>query len=109
MTDSRINMGEGRVFTVLLRLGAPAMVSMFFTTLYALVDTIFVAKLGTIPLAAILKHSGYFLGGILPRWFDTDGLLMQKIKGKPNWEEMQIHYDDDRKIVDLIRADWQLS
>ncbi|MCD6533901.1 MAG: MATE family efflux transporter [Deltaproteobacteria bacterium] len=53
MTDNRINMGEGRVFTVLLRLGAPAMVSMFFTTLYALVDTIFVAKLGTIPLAAM--------------------------------------------------------
>ncbi len=46
-------MGEGRVFTVLLRLGAPAMVSMFFSTLYALVDTIFVAKLGTIPLAAM--------------------------------------------------------
>ncbi|MCK5539498.1 MAG: MATE family efflux transporter [Deltaproteobacteria bacterium] len=53
MTDNRINMGEGRVFTVLLRLGAPAMVSMFFATLYALVDTIFVAKLGTIPLAAM--------------------------------------------------------
>ncbi|MCD6533902.1 MAG: hypothetical protein J7L25_07475 [Deltaproteobacteria bacterium] len=59
--------------------------------------------------AAILKQSGYFLGGILPRWFDTDGLLMQKIKGKPNWEEMQIHFDDDRKIVEMVRADWQLS
>ncbi len=58
---------------------------------------------------AILKQSGYFLGGILPRWFDTDGLLMQKIKGKPNWEEMQIHFDDDRKIVEMVRADWQLS
>ncbi len=21
---------------------------------------------------------GYFLGGVLPRWFDSDGLLMQK-------------------------------
>ncbi len=55
----------------------------------------------------ILKQSGYFLGGILPRWFDSDGMLMQKIKGKPNWEGMQIHFDDDRKIVDLVRADWQ--
>ncbi|MEA1923290.1 MAG: hypothetical protein U9N63_11620, partial [Pseudomonadota bacterium] len=59
--------------------------------------------------AAMLKQSGFFLGGVLPRWFDTDGLLMQKIKGKPNWDEMQIHFDDDRKIVDLVRADWQLS
>ncbi len=46
-------MGEGRVFPILLRLGAPAMVSMFFETLYGLVDTIFVAKLGTFPLAAM--------------------------------------------------------
>ncbi len=46
-------MGEGRVFPTLLRLGAPAMVSMFFETLYGLVDTIFVAKLGTFPLAAM--------------------------------------------------------
>ena len=59
--------------------------------------------------APILKQSGYFLGGILPRWFDTDGLLMQKTEGKPNWEEMQIHYDDDQKIVRMVRDDWQLS
>lgn len=44
-------MGEGRVFNTLLRLSLPAMVSMFFTTLYGLADTIFIAKLGTIPLA----------------------------------------------------------
>ncbi len=59
--------------------------------------------------AASLKQSGYFLGGILPRWFDTDGLLMQKIKERPNWEEMQIHFDDDRKIIEMVRADWQRS
>ena len=59
--------------------------------------------------ADCLKESGYFLGGVLPRWFDEDGLLMQKIKGEPNWEEMQIHFDNDRKIVDLVRDDWQNS
>ena len=53
MRDNRIDMGEGRVFPTLLRLGAPAMISMFFETLYSLVDTIFVAKLGTFPLAAM--------------------------------------------------------
>ncbi len=26
--------------------------------------------------AAILREKGYFWGGVLPRWFDTDGLLM---------------------------------
>ncbi|NPA25558.1 MAG: MATE family efflux transporter [Deltaproteobacteria bacterium] len=53
MTRQPVDMGEGRVLTVLFRLGAPAMISMFFETLYALVDTIFVARLGTIPLAAM--------------------------------------------------------
>ncbi|ACN16850.1 MatE [Desulforapulum autotrophicum HRM2] len=48
-----LNMGKGKVLTVLLGLGAPAMVSMFFQNLYALVDTIFVAWLGTIELAAL--------------------------------------------------------
>ncbi len=56
-----------------------------------------------------LKESGYFLGGVLPRWFDEDGLLMQKIKGEPNWEGMQIHFDNDRKLVELVRDDWQNS
>jgi hypothetical protein len=27
----------------------------------------------------ILRRKGYFLGGSLPRWFDEDGLLMQKV------------------------------
>ena len=39
-----------------------------------------------LPLAARLRllqsracgHRGYFLGGVLPRWFDGDGLMMQK-------------------------------
>ncbi len=53
LSDNRIDMGEGRVFPILLRLGAPAMISMFFETLYSLVDAVFVAKLGTIPLAAM--------------------------------------------------------
>ena len=54
-----------------------------------------------------LRESGYFFGGILPRWFDGDGLLMQKIIGRPNWDEIQIHYDNDRKLADMVRADWE--
>ncbi len=66
------------------------------------------AALPTVGVAAtILKETGYFLGGILPRWFNEDALMMQKITRKPNWEGMQIHFDDDQKIVDLVKADWQ--
>lgn len=48
-----LNMGKGKVLSVLFGLGAPAMVSMFFQNLYALVDTVFVSWLGTIELAAL--------------------------------------------------------
>ncbi len=55
----------------------------------------------------ILRKRGYFLGGILPRWFDVDGMLMQKIIGKPNWEGIQLAFDRAKKILELIKADWQ--
>lgn len=55
----------------------------------------------------LLRRSGYFLGGILPRWFDTDGMLMQKIIGKPNWEGIQLYSDRAKKILALVKADWQ--
>jgi len=46
-------MGQGSVLSVLLKLGLPAMVSMFFQNLYSLVDTVFVSWLGTVELAAL--------------------------------------------------------
>jgi putative MATE family efflux protein len=53
MARSPVDMGSDRVLPALFRLGAPAMVSMFFETLYGLVDTFFIARLGTLPLAAL--------------------------------------------------------
>jgi hypothetical protein len=44
---------------------------------------------------------------VLPRWFDTDGLLMQKIGARPGWEEMQIYYERAQKIVAFARKDWE--
>ncbi|MBN2125468.1 MAG: hypothetical protein JW821_14315 [Deltaproteobacteria bacterium] len=57
--------------------------------------------------AETLRDRAYFLGGVLPRWFDADGLLMQKIFHRPHWEDMQIHYDRARRIVEIARQDWQ--
>jgi len=54
-----------------------------------------------------LRQSGYFFGGLLPRWFDSDGLLMQKTVNAPNWSEMQIYYENDRKLAAMIHSDWQ--
>lgn len=55
----------------------------------------------------LLRARGYFLGGVLPRWFDTDGLLMQKTGTRPCWEEMQIYYERAQKIAAFVRADWE--
>jgi putative MATE family efflux protein len=53
MKEKSMNMGQGPVLGVLLKLGLPAMVSMFFQNLYNLVDTVFVSWLGTVELAAL--------------------------------------------------------
>ncbi|RJR31234.1 MAG: hypothetical protein C4576_32070 [Desulfobacteraceae bacterium] len=55
----------------------------------------------------VLREKGFFLGGILPRWFDHDGLLMQKIMKEPDWESVQIHFDRAKRIRDLVYEDWR--
>jgi hypothetical protein len=54
----------------------------------------------------LLRARGYFLGGLLPRWFDDDGLLLQKIIGEPNWDEIQLYSERAREILRLIKQDW---
>jgi hypothetical protein len=55
----------------------------------------------------VLKRRGYFLGGALPRWFDDDGLLMQKVLVEPGFEQIQIYSDRGRKILEMVREDWR--
>jgi hypothetical protein len=58
-------------------------------------------------LTEILRTRKYFFGGLLPRWFGTDGLLMQKVVGRPNWEGIHLHSDNAKAILDMVRGDWQ--
>lgn len=55
----------------------------------------------------ILRRNGYFLGGYLPQWFGTDGLLMQKVTEEPDFEALQIYSDDAVALLALIRDDRQ--
>lgn len=59
------------------------------------------------PAVTMLRGRGYFLGGILPRWFDDDGLLMQKIIGRPDWDGINLYSDRAKEILDLVQADWE--
>ncbi len=55
----------------------------------------------------ILRERGYFIGGALPRWFDTDGFLMQKIDKRPDWEGIVTVAERGVQILERVRADWQ--
>ncbi|MFH0994686.1 MAG: hypothetical protein V1844_04210 [Pseudomonadota bacterium] len=57
----------------------------------------------------VLISRGYFLGGALPRWFDSDGLLMQKILMKPDWDAINVYTDRAAEILKLVRQDWDRS
>ena len=52
-----------------------------------------------------LRRMGYFLGGALPRWFDGDGLLMQKLECPPDFESIVLATDAGRRILSFIETD----
>ncbi len=54
-----------------------------------------------------LRQRGYFLGGILPRWFDEDGMLMQKVVGQPNWAGIKLYTARAKRLLELVKADWE--
>jgi hypothetical protein len=54
----------------------------------------------------ILRDRGYFFGGALPRWFDQDGFLMQKLRCSPDFEEIKLASDRSREILDIVKRDW---
>lgn len=54
----------------------------------------------------ILRERGYFLGGLLPRWFDEDGFLMQKILTDPGFDDIQIHTERSKQIFAMVKEDW---
>jgi len=55
----------------------------------------------------ILRERGYFIGGALPRWFDIDGFLMQKICRQPDWDGICTVNDRGVQVLRRVRGDWQ--
>ncbi|MBP7864918.1 MAG: hypothetical protein KA419_03130 [Acidobacteria bacterium] len=58
------------------------------------------------PAVDILRARGYFVGGYVPRWFDSDGLLMQKVLSEPDFAAIQLYTDKARRLLDFIRRDF---
>jgi hypothetical protein len=54
----------------------------------------------------ILRDKGYFFGGVFPRWFDQDGLFMQKLLCPPYFEEIKLVSDSSHELLEMIKRDW---
>jgi hypothetical protein len=55
----------------------------------------------------ILRERGYFFGGPLPRWFNGDGLLMQKLLCPPDFEGIVLVSDFAKQFLEFIKEDWR--
>ena len=55
----------------------------------------------------LLRKKGYFFGGALPRWFDGDGLLMQKLLCPPDFAGIVLESDFAKELLKVIQEDWQ--
>lgn len=53
----------------------------------------------------VLRQQGYFFGGVLPRWFDSDGLLMQKLECPPDYDGILLWSDFAKELLEFIRKD----
>jgi hypothetical protein len=53
----------------------------------------------------ILRERGYFFGGALPRWFDGDGFLMQKLLCPPDFDDIVLVSDRAKRLLEILRRD----
>ena len=53
----------------------------------------------------ILRMHGYFIGGVQPGWFCGDGLLMQKVICKTDWEGIALYSERAKRIAEIVRSD----
>jgi len=54
-----------------------------------------------------LRERGYFFGGALPRWFDGDGMLMQKLLCPPDFDGIVLESAAAKELLNMIRLDWE--
>ncbi|MDT8903612.1 hypothetical protein [Anaeroselena agilis] len=53
-----------------------------------------------------LRASGFFFGGLAPRWFGSDGLLMQQVLGvETEYEHIRLYSPTAKELLAFIRAD----
>ena len=56
---------------------------------------------------AELRRRGYFFGGVFPRWFDSDGFMMQRLRCPTDFDFVVLIHDDAKRLLEIIRRDWE--
>jgi GNAT superfamily N-acetyltransferase len=86
-TDNELKNSESMAYQVILPLDTP------------LID----------PAAEMLRNKGYWLGGLLPRWFGHDGLLMQKTVHEPDFSKIKVYSQPGEAVLAMVAADYNES
>ena len=75
---------------------------------YALIQ--YFVNLGQANCGAVvdeLRRQGYSLGGLLPIWFCDDGLLMQKHRVAPDFENIHLYSARAKSLREIVERDWR--
>lgn len=60
-------------------------------------------------VADMLRERGFFFGGFLPQWFGADGLLMQKLAFKPDFDALKLQSPKAHELLAFIRRDMEVA
>jgi hypothetical protein len=53
-----------------------------------------------------MRRRGFFLGGVFPRWFGADGIMLQQVLGKePDYEGIKLYGKTAKTLLTFIRND----
>jgi hypothetical protein len=53
-----------------------------------------------------LRECGFFLGGLVPLWFGSDGLFMQKLYVAPEFDAINLYSARGKAILEFVLADY---
>jgi hypothetical protein len=100
----------GTVYLPVDRLGAdlPARLDRALSGLEGMAAAVLELPLSAGISAAVeaARRRGFFFGGFLPRWFENaDGLLLQRTRGEPHWQDLHLLPGREEGLARMVRAD----
>lgn len=54
-----------------------------------------------------LHKAGYWLGGLLPRWYGHDGLMMQKTQHIPDFSKIKVYSKPGKAVFQMVKEDYE--